>query len=139
MRKNPFSILKISSYGQPGFQLSYSLDLNPSSSIRKLIFLDNVARLLVLTIDGYLHLLEINNFHSSINDFSSNNTVRLDRICISSEDDSLILKNTQTICLLRNHLNLLICLNDGNIYLFNIENFSLNINPIIPTDIIEKT
>lgn len=127
------------SYGQPGFQLSYSLDPNPSSSIRKLIFLDGVARLLVLTTDGYLHLLEINNSNSSLNDFSSNSTVRLDRICTSNDDDSMIIKNTQTICLLRNHLNLLIGLNDGNIYLFNIENFSLNINPIIPTDIIEKT
>ncbi|CAF3686272.1 unnamed protein product [Adineta steineri] len=126
-------------YGQPGFQLSYSLDLNPSSSIYKLIFLDGVARLLVLTIDGYLHLLEINNYNPTNNDFSSYSTVRLDRICTSSDDDSIILKNTQTICLLRNHLNLLIGLNDGNIYLFNIENFSLNINPIIPTDIIEKT
>jgi hypothetical protein len=128
-----------SSYGQPGFQLSYSLDSNPSSSIRKLIFLDGVARLLVLTNDGYLHLLEINNYNPSLTDFSSNSTVRLDRICTSSDDDANILKHIQTICLLRNHFNLLIGLNDGNIYLFNIENFSLNINPIIPTDVIEKT
>ncbi|CAF0790685.1 unnamed protein product [Rotaria sordida] len=128
-------------YGQPNFQLSYSLDPNSSSSssIRKLIFLDGVGRLLVLTIDGYLHLLEINNYNPSINDFSSNSTVRIDRTCTSSEDDSIILKNTQTICLLRNHLNLLIGLDNGNIYSFNIENFSLNINPIISTDIIEKT
>ncbi len=117
------------SYGQPGFQLSYSLDPNPSSSIRKLIFLDGVARLLVLTNDGYLHLLEINN----------TNPIRIDRICTSNEDDGNILKNIQSICLLRNNIYLLIGLNNGNIYSFNIENFSLNINPIIPTGIIEKT
>ncbi|CAF0863937.1 unnamed protein product [Adineta ricciae] len=126
-------------YGQPGFQLSYSLELAPSSSIRKLIFFDGVARLLILTVDGYLHLLEINNHMPPQTDSLSHNTVRVDRICTSSDDDSAILKNTQTICLLRNHLNLLIGLNDGNIYLFNIENFSLNVNPIIPTDVIEKT
>ncbi|CAF2052766.1 unnamed protein product [Rotaria magnacalcarata] len=126
-------------YGQPNFQLSYSLDPNQSSSIRKLIFLDGVGRLLVLTVDGYLHLLEINNYNPSINDFSSNSTVRIDRTGTSSEDDSIILKNTQTICLLRNHSSLLIGLNDGNIHSFNIENFSLNTDPIISTDIIERT
>ena len=127
------------SYGQPGFQVSYSLDPTPSSSVVKLIFLENVARILVLTIDGYLHLLEMNNYNSSTNDFSSTSTIRLDRICTSSDDDAAILKNIQTVCLLKNHLNLLIGLNDGNIYLFNIENFSLNINPIIPTEVIERT
>ena len=86
----------------------------------------------------YIYLKSIIIIHQS-NDFSSNCTVRFDRICTSNEDDSNILKNTQTICLLRNHLNLLFGLNDGNIYLFNIENFSLNINPIIPTNVIEKT
>ncbi|CAF4966071.1 unnamed protein product, partial [Rotaria socialis] len=80
--------------GQPNFQLSYSLDPNQSSSIRKLIFLDGVGRLLVLTVDGYLHLLEINNYNPSINDFSSNSTVRIDRTGTSSEDDSIVLKNT---------------------------------------------
>lgn len=128
------------SYGQPGFQISYSLDPNPSSlSIQKLIFLDGVARLLVLTLDGYLHLLEINNYNTPNNDSTSNSSVRLDRICTSSDDDAAILKNTKTVCLLKNHLNLLIGLDDGNIYLFNIENFSLNVTPIIPTSIIEKT
>ncbi len=113
------------SYGQPGFQLSYSLDI----SIRKIIFLNGLARLLILTIDGYLHLLEINN----------TNPIQIDRICTSNENDGIILKNIQTICLLRNNFNLLIGLNNGNIYSFNIDNFSLNTNPIIPTEIIEKT
>ncbi|CAF0833570.1 unnamed protein product [Adineta steineri] len=113
-------------YGQPGFQLSYNLE---STSIRKIIFLNNLARLLVLTLDGYLHLLEIN--HS--------NTLRIDRICTSNENDETILKNTQTLCLLRNNLNLLIGVNNGNIYSFNIENFTLNTIPIIPTEVIEKT
>ena len=123
-------------YGQPGFQLSYSLESNSSSSIRKLIFLDGIARLLVLTADGYFHLLEINNTSSlSSNDSSA---VRIDRICTSNDDDSNILKNIQTICLLRNHFNLLIGLTDGNIYLFNLENFSLNPTAIIPTEVIEK-
>ncbi len=114
------------SYGQPGFQLSYNLE---TSSIRKIIFLNGLARLLILTLDGYLHLLEINN----------STTIRIDRICTSNEDDQNILKNTQTLCLLRNNLNLLIGLDNGNIYSFNIENFSLNTSPIIPTEIIEKT
>ena len=133
------SIFYFSSYGQPDFQLSYSLNLNSISSIFKLLFLNGLARLLVLTNDGYLHLLEINNFHSSLNDFSSTSIVRLDSICTSNEENSLILKNTQTLCLLRNHSNLLIGLNNGNIYQFNIENFSLDPNPIISTEIIEKT
>lgn len=89
--------------------------------------------------DGYIHLLEINNYNPSVNDFSSNNTVRIDRTGTSSEDDSAIIKNTQTICLLRNHSSLLIGLDNGNIYSFNIENFSLSSNPIISTDVIEKT
>jgi WD40 repeat protein len=117
------------SYGQPGFQLSYNLETNSSSAIRTLIFLNGLARLLVLTKDGYLHLLEINN----------SNSIRIDRICTSNEDDGIILKDTQTICLLRNNLNLLVGLNDGNIYSFNIEHFSLNPDPIIPTEAIEKT
>jgi len=115
------------SYGQPGFQLSYTLET--SISITKIIFLNGLARLLILTIDGYLHLLEINN----------TNPIRIDRICTSNEDDEIIFKNIQTICLLRNNFNLLIGLNNGNIYSFNINNFSLNIKPIIPTEIIEKT
>jgi hypothetical protein len=113
------------SYGQPGFQLSYNLDI----SIRKIIFLNGLARLLILTTDNYLHLLEINN----------TNPIQIDRICISNEDDGNILKNIQTICLLRNNFNLLIGLNNGNIYSFNIDHFSLNTNPIIPTEVIEKT
>ncbi len=117
--------LLLFSYGQPGFQLSYNLEV----SIRKIIFLNGLARLLILTLDGYLHLLEINN----------TNPIRIDRICTSNEDDGNILKNIQSICLLRNNIYLLIGLNNGNIYSFNIENFSLNINPIIPTGIIEKT
>ncbi|CAF0865530.1 unnamed protein product [Rotaria sordida] len=112
-------------YGQPNFQLSYNLN---TSSIRKIIFLNGLARLLILTNDGYLHLLEINNL----------NTIHIDHICTSNEDIGIILKNTQTICLLRNNLYLLIGLHNGNIYLFNIENFSLNTNPIIPTETIEK-
>jgi hypothetical protein len=51
----------------------------------------------------------------------------------------MIFRNIQTICLLRNNFNLLIGLNNGNIYSFNIDNFSLNTKPIIPTEIIEKT
>ncbi len=128
-----------SSYGQPGFQLSYSLDPNSSTSIRRLIFLDGAARLLVLTTDGYFHCLEIKNYNSSLNDFSSTSTVRLDRIRTSNDNDSAILQKVQTICLLRNHLSLLIGLNDGNIYSFNIETFSLNHDPMIPTNVIEKT
>ncbi len=113
-------------YGQPGFQLSYNLE---TTSIRKIIFLNGLARLLVLTNDGYLNLLEINN----------TNPIRIDRICISNEDDGIILKTIQTMCLLRNNINLLIGLENGNIYTFNIEKFLLNTNPIIPTEIIEKT
>jgi lethal(2) giant larvae protein len=113
-------------YGQPGFQLSYNLD---TSSIRKIIFLNNLGRLIILTQDGYLHLLEINN----------SNPIRIDRIGTSNDDEGIILKNTQTLCLLRNNVNLLIGLKNGNIYSFNIENFSLNFHPIIPTEIIEKT
>jgi hypothetical protein len=119
-------MLFLSSYGQPGFQLSYSFE---TSSIRKIIFLTGLARLLVLTFDGYLHLLEINN----------TNPIRIDRICTSNEDEGMIFRNIQTICLLRNNFNLLIGLNNGNIYSFNIDNFSLNTKPIIPTEIIEKT
>ena len=119
-------MFNLNSYGQPDFQLSYNLE---TSSIYKMIFLNGLARLLILTIDAYLHLLEINN----------SNTIRIDRICTSNEDDGIILKQTQTICLLRNNSNLLIGLNNGNIYSFNLENFSLNTNPIIPTEIIEKT
>lgn len=118
--------MNLFSYGQPGFQLSSNLD---PSSIRKLLFLNGLARLLVLTTDGYLHLLEVNN----------TTPIRLDRICTSNEDDGMILKNIQTMCLLRNNIHLLIGLENGNIYSFNIDNFSLNTNPIIPTEIIEKT
>lgn len=121
-------IRKISSYfsyGQAGFQLSYNLD---TTSIRKILFLNNLARLLILTFDGYLHLLEINN----------STTVRIDRICTSNEDDGFFLKDTQTLCLLRNNSNLLIGVTNGNIYSFNIETFSLNTNPLIATEIIEK-
>jgi hypothetical protein len=118
--------ISFSSYGQPGFQLSYNLE---TSSIRKILFLTGLARLLILTIDGYLHLLEINN----------TNPIRIDRIGTSNEDDGVILKTIQTICLLRNNINLLVGLENGNIYSFNIENFSLNTKPIIPTEIIEKT
>jgi CRISPR/Cas system CMR subunit Cmr6 (Cas7 group RAMP superfamily) len=106
--------------------LSYNLE---ASAIRKILFLNNLARLLVLTLDGYLHLLEINNSTS----------LRLDRICTSSEDDQAILKSTQTLCLLRNNARLLIGVTNGNIYSFNIETFSLNDTPVIPTEIIEKT
>ena len=69
------SMFYFSSYGQRCFQLSYNLDLNSISSIFKLLFLNSLARLLVLTNDSYLHLLEINNYNSSLNDFSSNSTV----------------------------------------------------------------
>ena len=127
------------SYGQPGFQLSYSLDPNTSSPIRRIIFLDGASRLLVLTTDGYFHLLEIRNSNPSINDFTSTNTVRIDRINTSNDDDTTILQKIQTICLLRNHLSLLIGLNDGNIYSFNIETFTLNHDSIIPTNVIERT
>ncbi|CAF1916654.1 unnamed protein product [Rotaria magnacalcarata] len=113
-------------YGQPNFQVSYNLN-NPSS-IRKIIFLNGIARVLILTSDGYLHLLEINNL----------NSIHIDHICTSNENSESILKDTQTLCLLRNNLNLLIGLHNGNIYSFNIENFSLNTKPIIPTEIIEK-
>jgi hypothetical protein len=85
--------------------------------------------LLVLTVDGYLHLLEINN----------TNPIRIDRICTSNEDDGVIMKNIQTMCLLRNNVSLLVGLDNGNIYMFNIENFSMNNTPIIPTEVIEKT
>jgi hypothetical protein len=127
------------SYGQPGFQLSYSLDPNSSSSIRRLIFLNGAARFLVLTNDGYFHFFEITNYNSSLNDFSSTCTLRLDRIRTSNDNDAMILQKMQTICLLRNHLSLLIGLNDGNIYSFNIETFSLNHDSMIPTNVIEKT
>ena len=84
---------------------------------------------MILTDHGFLHLLEINN----------TNPIRIDRICTSNEDEGEIWKNIQTICLLRNNINLLIGLNNGNIYSFNLENFSLNTKPIIPTETIEKT
>lgn len=100
-----------------------------------MIFLDGKARLLVLTADGYLHDLELMNYNSC----SSNETIRIDRIRTSNDDDSNILENMQTICLLRNHLSLFIGLNNGNIYLFNIETFTLNHDSIIPTELIEKT
>ena len=123
----PFKSISFSfSYGQADFQLSYNLD---STSIRKILFLNNLARLLILTFDGYLHLLEINN----------SPTVQIDRICTSNEDDGAILKNTQTLCLLRNNSNLLIGVTNGNIYSFNIETFTLNATPVIPTEVIEKT
>lgn len=114
------------SYGQAGFQLSSNLD---PSAVRKLVFLNGLARLLVLTTDGYLHLLEIN--HST--------AIRIEQICTSNEENGMILKNIQTMCLLRNNIHLLIGLENGNIYSFNLENFSLNPNPIIPTEVIEKT
>lgn len=115
------------SYGQADFQLSSNLE---PSAIRKIVFLNGLARLLVLTTDGYLHLLEMNN---------TNNVIRIEQICTSHEDDGMILKNIQTMCLLRNNIHLLIGLDNGNIYSFNVDNFSLNSNPIIPTDVIEKT
>lgn len=114
------------SYGQPSFQLSFNLD---PSSVRKLLFLNGLARLLVLTTDGYFHLLEVNN----------TNPIRLDRICTSNEEDGMILKNIQTMCLLRNNIQLLIGLDNGNIYSFNMDSFSLDTNAIIPTEMIEKT
>ena len=115
------------SYGQPGFQVSYHFDSHPSS-IHKLVFLNGLARLLVLTVDGYLHLLEINNAPS----------IRIDRIGTSNEDDRWILKNSQAVCLLRNNLSLLVGLNDGNIYLFHIGNFTLQVQPITSTAMIEQ-
>ena len=127
-------VLNFSSYGQSGFQSSFSLDSNASTSIRRLIFLDGKARLLVLTVDGYLHDLELVNYNSS-----SNEIIRIDRMRISNEDDSVILQNIQTICLLRNHSSLFVGLSNGNIYLFNIETFSLNHDSIIPRELIEKT
>lgn len=66
------------------------------------------------------------------------NGIHIDHICTSNEDNENILKNTQALCLLRNNLNLLLGHNNGNIYSFNIEKFSLNTNPIIPTQLIEK-
>ena len=85
--------------------------------------------MLVLTLDGYLHLLEINN----------TNPIRMDRICTSNEDDEVIMKSIQTMCLLRNNVSLLVGLDNGNVFMFNIENFSMNNSPIIPTEAIEKT
>lgn len=108
--------------------------MNGSSSIRRLLFLDGKARLLVLTVDGYLHDLELVNYHSS-----SNEILRIERRRISNEDHSVILENIQTICLLRNHSSLFVGLSNGNIYLFNIETFSLNHDSIIPRELIEKT
>ncbi|CAF0816954.1 unnamed protein product, partial [Didymodactylos carnosus] len=132
-------------YGQPGFQLSFSLDVNNSCScnIHHLLFLNGSGRLIVLTTEGYIHLLEINNYHShetTNHDSVTGNitTVRLDRICTSNEDDSICLKQTQSICLLKNHLSLLIGLENGDIVLFNIENFSLTTKPIIPNEILMK-
>lgn len=115
------------SYGQPAFQLSYTLE---STSIFKIVFLTGLARLLVLTDDGYLHLLEINN----------SNPIQIDRICASNDDDEKdILKNVQTICLLRNNIQLLIGLKNGNICSLDLEQFSLNKQPMIPTEAIENT
>ncbi|CAF1130771.1 unnamed protein product, partial [Didymodactylos carnosus] len=65
-------------------------------------------------------------------------TVRLDRICTSNDDNSAYLKQTQAVCLLKNHLNLLIGLENGDIILFNIENFSLNTKPIVPNEVLMK-
>lgn len=99
-----------------------------------MIFLDGKARLLVLTVDGYFHDLELLNYNSS-----SNEIIRIDRRRTSNEDDSVILQNIQTICLLRNHSSLFVGHNDGNIYLFNTETFALNHDSIIPRELIEKT
>jgi len=49
------------------------------------------------------------------------------------------LKNVQTICLLRNNIQLLIGLKNGNICSLDLEQFSLNKQPMIPTEAIENT
>lgn len=112
------------SYGQPEFQLSSSLDR--SSTIRQMIFVPGQARLVLLTTDGYLHFFQINN----------GPRLRLHSLFTSNEDQQTILMKMQTCCLLRDQCSLIIGLTDGNIYRFDLEQFTLQ--PWIAIDHIEK-
>ena len=121
-----FSELSSFRYGQPDCQVSYSLD--SSSSVRKVIFLSGLARLLVLTVDGCLHLLDINN----------SPRLHIERIGASNDEHQVILSTIQTLCLLRDNSTLLLGSQDGNVYRFQLEHFTLDSNPIIPSSLIEK-
>ena len=106
------------------FQLSYTFN----ASVVKLQFCTSFARLLVLNDDGYIHLLEINNLPN----------LTINRICSSSDEDRSIFQQIQTLCLLRNQIDLFIGLTDGNIYKFDLNHFLRYAQPIIPVDAIEQ-
>ena len=109
-----------SSYGQADFQISASLDR--TSHIRQIIFLPGRTRLLVLTLDGYLHFFQINN----------GPRLRLHCLFSSTEDQQTIFAQIQTSSLLRDHRHWIVSLTNGTIYRFDLEAHTLE--PLITTD-----
>lgn len=114
------------SFGRASFQLSFVFE--PNVAVDKLLFVEGLGRILVLTDDGDFHLLEIN--------FFSN--LRIDRLCTSAEENRSFHRQIRSICLLREQTSLLLGLNDGNIHRFDLECFQLEQKPLISVETIEK-